>query len=180
MARIFLIGYMGSGKTTMGRRLSTHLGLKHYDLDQYIENRFHRSIKKMFDEEGEDCFRKREQNILHEIGTFEDVLISTGGGTPCFFNNMEWMNQMGITVFLDVPIKELAARIKLSPGKRPILLGKDNDELEQYITQHLAKRSFYYQQAKLKVNASGMITKNDELRLTNEWIKLIEPWINNK
>ena len=92
MERIFLIGYMGAGKTTVGRKLAKELDLSFIDLDLYIEGRYHRSIRQLFTERGEEGFRDIERRLLHEVAAFEDVLVSTGGGTPCFFDNMAFMN----------------------------------------------------------------------------------------
>ena len=102
MTRIFLIGYMGAGKTTLGKAFARAMGLAFVDLDWYIEERFHKTIRQIFSERGEDGFRELEKRMLHEAGDFEDVVISVGGGTPCFFDNMDYMNQTGETVFLDV------------------------------------------------------------------------------
>lgn len=120
MIRIFLTGYMGAGKTTLGKAFARELGLTFIDLDWYIEERFHRSISDLFHERGEDGFRQLERNMLHEAGEFEDVVISTGGGTPCFFDNMEYMNRQGQTVFLDVPVEVLFRRLRVATQQRPI------------------------------------------------------------
>ena len=102
MIRIFLTGYMGAGKTTLGKAFAREMNVPFIDLDWYIEERFHKSIRELFTERGEASFRELERNMLHEVGEFEDVVVSTGGGTPCFFDNMEYMNGCGQTVFLDV------------------------------------------------------------------------------
>ena len=99
MRPIFLIGYMGSGKTTVGRILARQYGIEHIDLDWRIEQRFHTKISDMFAEIGEDGFRRRERNMLQEIMGMEDVVVSVGGGTPCFFDNMEQMNSAGYTIY---------------------------------------------------------------------------------
>ena len=91
MIRIFLIGYMGAGKTTLGKAFAREMGLTFVDLDWYIEERFHKTIRQLFTEMGEDGFRELEKRMLHEVADFENVVISTGGGTPCFFDNMEFM-----------------------------------------------------------------------------------------
>ena len=105
MIRIFLIGYMGAGKTTLGKAFAREMGLTFVDLDWYIEERFHKTIRQLFTEMGEDGFRELEKRMLHEVADFENVVISTGGGTPCFFDNMEFMNSKGSVVFLDVDVK---------------------------------------------------------------------------
>ena len=100
MTRIILIGYMGAGKTTVGKALAKDLGLMFYDLDWYIESRMHKTVAQIFKESGEEGFRRIERNMLHEVAEFEDVVISCGGGTPCFFDNMEYMNSQGQTLYL--------------------------------------------------------------------------------
>ena len=101
MKRIFLIGYMGAGKTTVGKVLSRQLELSFIDLDHYIEGRYHKTVGQLFAEKGEDAFRDIERRMLREVAAFEDVLVSTGGGAPCFFDNMEFMNGAGQTVYLE-------------------------------------------------------------------------------
>ena len=91
---------MGAGKTTVGKALAEDLGLTFYDLDWYIENRMRKTIKQIFDESGEEGFRKIEHNMLHEVAEFENVIISCGGGTPCLFDNMDYMNEQGETLYL--------------------------------------------------------------------------------
>ena len=97
MQRIIIIGYMGSGKTTVGRALAHNLGLSFYDLDWYIESRMHKTVKQLFDEKGEAGFRLIERNLLHELAEFENIVISCGGGTPCFFDNMAYLNAIQCT-----------------------------------------------------------------------------------
>lgn len=147
MTRIFLIGYMGAGKTTLGRALATALGLTFIDLDNYIEERFRKSIAQIFAEKGEEGFRDLERRMLHEVGEFEDVIISTGGGTPCFFDNVEYMNAQGTTVYLDVPQERLFIRLSIARQKRPLIKDKNDDELRTFIAEQLAKRSPYYSKA---------------------------------
>ena len=102
MIRIFLTGYMGAGKTTLGKAFARKMNIPFIDLDWYIEERFHKTVGELFTERGEAGFRELERNMLHEVAEFENVVISTGGGAPCFFDNMEFMNRAGKPVFLDV------------------------------------------------------------------------------
>ena len=102
MKRIFLIGFMGAGKTSVGVCLSKNMGLTFVDLDHYIESRYLKSVQQLFTEKGEAGFREIEQKMLREVATFEDVIISTGGGTPCFFDNMEFMKEEGIDFTISV------------------------------------------------------------------------------
>ena len=100
MNRIIILGYMGAGKTTIGKALSKATGMPFYDLDWYIENRMRKTIPQIFEERGEEGFRKIEHEMLHEVAEFENVIFSCGGGTPCFFDNMDYMNRQGKTVYL--------------------------------------------------------------------------------
>ncbi len=147
MRRIILIGYMGVGKTTIGKVLSRKLGLDFYDLDQYIENRFRQRIPDIFAQKGEAGFRELEQRMLHEVCEFENVLLSCGGGTPCFFDNMEYMNRQGLTVYLKSVPEVLAKHLSMSKNPRPLIKGKSPEELLSYIKESLAQREPYYAQA---------------------------------
>ncbi len=147
MTRIFLIGYMGAGKTTLGKAFARAMGLTFIDLDWYIEERFHKTIRELFTERGEDAFRDLEKRMLHEVAEFEDVVISVGGGTPCFFDNVDYMNAAGDTVFLDVDVKVLFRRLKVAKQQRPILDGKDDEELMAFIGDALQKRLPFYMKA---------------------------------
>ena len=148
MRPIFLIGYMGSGKTTVGRVLARRYGIEHIDLDWRIEQRFHQKIADMFATIGEEGFRRREQNMLHEVMEMEDVVVSVGGGTPCFFDNMEQMNVAGQTIYLQCTVDVLVERIMRSQNKRPIVANKPQEELTQFVAEHLAEREPIYLRAK--------------------------------
>ena len=148
MTRIFLIGYMGAGKTTLGKAFARAMGLTFVDLDWYIEERFHKTVRQLFAERGEDGFRDLEKRMLHEVSEFENIVISVGGGTPCFFDNMEVMNIAGETVFLDVDVKVLFRRLKAARQQRPLLAGKTDEELMAFIVENLQKRLPFYTQAK--------------------------------
>jgi len=156
MIRVFLIGYMGAGKTTLGKAFAREMGLTFVDLDWYIEERFHKSIRQLFTERGEDGFRELEKRMLHEAAEFEDVVISTGGGTPCFLDNMEYMNTMGDTIFLDVDIKVLFRRLKVAKQQRPLLVQKTDEELMAFITENLQKRLPFYAKAKHVFNGEKL------------------------
>ena len=156
MIRIFLTGYMGAGKTTLGKAFAREQGLSFIDLDWYIEGRYHKSIPQLFAERGEEGFRTLERNMLHEAGEFEDVVISTGGGTPCFFDNMDYMNSHGQTVFLDVCPDVLFRRLRVATQQRPILQGKSDGELRAFIDRALAERMPYYTQARYRMDGSRL------------------------
>ncbi|MGQ7869629.1 shikimate kinase [Sunxiuqinia sp. sy24] len=146
--KVFLIGYMGCGKSTMGRNLSDQLKIPFVDLDKYIEQKYFKAIPQIFSEEGEAEFRKKEQIALKEVAEFEEVIVATGGGAPCFFNNMEVMNQAGLCVFLDVATEELADRLIHSKTERPLIKGKSRDELVTFIEESLSGRRPFYEKAK--------------------------------
>ena len=148
MIRIFLIGYMGAGKTTLGKAFARAMGLAFVDLDWYIEERYHKTVSQIFAERGEDGFRELEKRMLHEASDFENVVISVGGGTPCFFDNMDYMNQVGETVFLDVDSQVLFRRLKVAKQQRPLLANKTDEELMTFIQEALEKRLPHYTKAK--------------------------------
>ena len=156
MTRIFLTGYMGSGKTTLGRALAAEIGIPFIDLDHYIEKRYCRTIAQLFAEKGEDGFREIERRMLHEVGEFENVIISTGGGTPCFFDNIEYMNAQGTTVYLDVPVERLHIRLCIARSKRPLIKDKNDEELMAFITEQLAKRAPHYCKAQYSFRADRL------------------------
>ena len=156
MIRIFLTGYMGAGKTTLGKAFARKLNLPFVDLDWYMEERFHKTVGELFVERGEAGFRELEKNMLHEVGAFEDVVISTGGGAPCFFDNMDFMNRNGKTVFLNVHPDVLFRRLRVAKQQRPILQGKQDDELKEFIIRALEKRTPFYSQAQYVFNADEL------------------------
>ena len=156
MTRIFLIGYMGAGKTTLGKAFARAMGLTFVDLDWYIEERYHKTVRQIFEERGEDGFRELEKRMLHETGEFEDVVISVGGGTPCFFDNMDYMNAVGETVFLDVDVKVLFRRLKVAKQQRPLLANKTDEELMTFIVEALQKRLPFYSKAKYVFNGERL------------------------
>lgn len=147
MKSIILTGYMCVGKTTVGRALAKELGQTFYDLDWYVEERFHTKVSKIFAEEGEARFRDLEQRMLHEAAEFENVVLACGGGTPCFFDNMEYMNRTGQTFYLKASPATIVRHLAISRNERPLLKGKTAEELEAFITGQLAERSPYYEKA---------------------------------
>ncbi|MDD3789079.1 MAG: shikimate kinase [Petrimonas sp.] len=159
MKPIFIIGYMGVGKTTVGKKLSHELGIEFIDLDKYIQNKYRKTVSELFKEKGEEGFRKIEQAALNDVAYFEDVLVSTGGGAPCFFDNMELMNKAGVTVYIQAEPEELAVRLLASKNVRPLVEGKSKEELIPFITKHLADRERYYGKADIVVKTDRLITK---------------------
>ena len=169
MRRIILIGYMGSGKTTVGRQLAKRLGLMFYDLDWYITNRMRRTVAQIFEESGEEGFRKIEHAMLHEVAEFEDVVLSCGGGTPCFFDNMDYLNRMGETVYLKASPEVLYAHLKMGKSVRPLLLGKTPEEVEAFVKEQLAQREPYYSKAKHTLDVNVLDTY-DKIKISVEKI----------
>ncbi len=148
MVRVIIIGYMGAGKTTLGKALSKELGIPFYDLDWYIESRMRRTVEQIFAENGEEGFRKIEYNMLHEVAEFEDVIISCGGGTPCFFDNMDYLNQQGETIYLKATPEVLLGHLKMGKVVRPLLKGKSQEEMKTFIEEQLEKREPFYNKAR--------------------------------
>lgn len=148
MKRIILIGYMGAGKTTVGKQLAKDLGLPFYDLDWYIESRMRKKISEIFKERGEEGFRIIERNMLHEVAEFEDVVISCGGGTPCFFDNMEYMNSNSDVIYLKATPEVLYAHLQMGRSVRPLIANKTKDELLAFIKEQLSYREQFYLKAK--------------------------------
>lgn len=173
MKRIFLIGYMGAGKTTVGSVLAKRLNLSFVDLDHYIENRYHQTVGQLFREKGEEAFRQIERKMLQEVADIEDVLISTGGGAPCFYDNMEFMNRIGTTVYLKVSVDELAARLEPCKNTRPVLQGRSGVELKNFILENLKKRTLYYDKASITFEAEQMDTETDIITLSQELEKIL-------
>lgn len=149
--RIYLIGYMGSGKSTLGKKLAKHAGLQFIDMDHYIEKRNCKTVPQLFAEEGEAEFRKKERKALEELSEFSDVVIATGGGAPCFFDNVDLMNRTGKTIYLNIDPKILASRLLKSKTERPLIKGKSKKELVGFIDETLRKRNEFYAQAHYQI-----------------------------
>lgn len=165
MRPVFLVGYMGSGKSTLGRAVSRIAGIPFIDLDLYIEGRYHRSVRELFAERGEDGFRLIERNMLREVADFEDVIVACGGGTPCFFDNMDYMNSNGTTVFLDTPVQLLFSRLKRGRLKRPLIASKNDSELLAFIQQALKARLPHYRKAR-ETFSSELLENEIEIELS--------------
>jgi shikimate kinase len=156
MTRIILIGYMGAGKTTIGRALAKELGIPFYDLDWYIESRMRKKVPQIFAERGEEGFRKIEHNMLHEVAEFENIIVSCGGGTPCFFDNIDYMNEQAMTVYLKADPDVLYDHLRMGRTERPLLTGKTPEELRPFIAEQLRQREPYYTKARYTLDVSLM------------------------
>lgn len=152
MERVYLIGYMGCGKTTIGKRLAKSLGWDVIDMDSRIESRYRKTIPDIFASEGEESFRKKERFILEELSALENVVVSTGGGAPCFFDNIDVMNSSGLCVYIRMTPEALAARLKNAKANRPLLKDKTEEELTNFIKEQLEKRRAFYEQARYVID----------------------------
>ena len=170
MKRIILIGYMGAGKTTVGKALSKELGIPFYDLDWYIESRRRKTVPQIFAEVGEEGFRQIERNMLHEVAEFEDVIISCGGGTPCFFDNMDYMNRQGQVVYLRCEPEVLQKHLMMGKTERPLLKGKSPEELIAFIKEQLQTREQYYNKAQYKLDVS-LMDNYEKIKITIERLR---------
>lgn len=150
--RIYLIGFMGSGKSFMGKQLAQELNYQFIDLDDYLETKEGKTISQIFKEGGEATFRQLERDYLTASGEFEKTVFATGGGCPCFYDNMEWMDVNGQTIYLKTPITILVERLKAETEHRPLLAGKSKVELAAFIEQKLNHRKAYYEQAQVIFN----------------------------
>lgn len=173
MTRVILVGYMGAGKTTLGKALSKELNLSFYDLDDYIEQRYHTSINTIFNTKGEAFFRKIEQRMLHEVGEFENIILATGGGTPCFENNMDYMNHQGETIYLKASPNIIIEHLKRGINKRPLLKDKNEREREEFILNSLAQREPYYNKAKYTMNVNLMDSKEKIIEAADKLCKML-------
>ena len=153
--RIYLVGYMGCGKSTIGRKVAELLGISFVDLDKYIEERYFKSVPAIFAEEGESGFREKERIALHEVSQFENVVIGTGGGAPCFFDNMEVMNNNGLTIYIAPDTEVLAARLLKSKTERPLIAGKSPEQLIAFINNALQNRAPFYEKAKIIIRGEN-------------------------
>ncbi|MDR3093222.1 MAG: shikimate kinase [Bacteroidales bacterium] len=150
--KIFLTGFMGSGKTTVGKRMADVIGFDFVDTDLLIEQGQGMSVSAIFAALGEDAFRKMEHDVLQSLLQRDFLVVSTGGGMPCFFNNMDLMLAHGKVVYLQTSVVELARRLIYSHTERPLVNGKSLEELQKYIANKLAMRAPFYQRASITVS----------------------------
>jgi len=150
-SRFFLVGFMGSGKTTTGKLLAAALGYEFLDLDDWIESQERKTITEIFSENGETGFRALEHQYLRVLGTRENLVLSTGGGTPCHYQNMEWMNAQGSTLFLHTTEEILFDRLTLQKQHRPLIAAMDDTTLKSFIRNKLMERMPYYVQSSIEL-----------------------------
>lgn len=158
MSPIYLIGFMGSGKTTLGRALAAATGLRFIDLDEYIEEQSGATVREIFATRGEAAFREIERATLLEVSRMDDVIVACGGGTPCFGSNMELMNTTGLTVLLEASFPRLLERLTEGRAKRPLIAAMERDELEAYIRATLVARMPHYSKARGRFGSDELET----------------------
>lgn len=165
MARIFVIGYMGAGKTTVGSALATALGLDFIDLDSAVERREGKTIAGIFADDGEEAFRRIERDTLREEASADAFVMSCGGGTPCFHDNMDYMLARGETLYLRATTDVLLAHLRMGGAVRPLLQGKTDGEVCHFITGHLALREPTYLRAAHTLRL-GVLDSEEKIRAT--------------
>jgi shikimate kinase len=157
--RIYLVGYMASGKSKAGLALASVMRYKFLDTDSMMEEEKGKSVLRIFKEKGEDYFRQLEKKTLYKTESMNKVVVATGGGLPCFHGNMDWMNGHGVTVYLEASEGLLFHRLATSKQGRPLIENLNDVELMEQISRHLTERGPVYNLAKIKVNALSLNVK---------------------
>lgn len=173
--KLFLIGMMGSGKSYWCKQLSKKLKCGGYDLDFLIESSEEKNIPEIFAENGEEYFRKSEAKILRWFGEKKIFVLATGGGTPCFHANMQWMNKHGTTIWIDETVDVLVERLKPEKDHRPLIKNLGDDELKDFLAKKLAERKQFYSQSKIHLQGSDInlktmlqLVKSERLKVFNQ------------
>ena len=164
--KLFLIGMMGSGKSYWAQKIAAATNCKWIDLDTEIEVAVGKSISDIFETEGEHAFRIKEQQALHQTENDNNMIVATGGGAPCFFNNIDWMNEHGITIFINEPIDILVNRLQKEKAHRPLISSSSDEALHQSLTERLASRIGFYSKAQHTIIGS-QATVTDFIKLIN-------------
>jgi shikimate kinase len=175
MNKIYLVGYMGAGKSTTARRLANRLGWEVVDTDAMFEEKYKISVNDFFNKYDEPLYRKLESEVLKATERLENVVIATGGGTACYFDNMEWMNAHGLTVFMRISPQAAVDRVIHSRHKRPLAVGKSEEELTEFVKTHYAGRLPFYEQARLTVKSEDLDIDSLVVRLVAEGIDALRP-----
>ena len=160
MGKVYIVGYMGAGKTTAARRIAQRLGWEVADTDALFEEKYKISVNDFFNKYDEPLYRKLESEVLKSTESLENVVVSTGGGTACYFDNMEWMNQHGLTVFLRISEKAVIDRLLHAKRKRPLAIGKTEAELTEFVSKHYTSRLPFYEKAQITVKAENFDLEN--------------------
>ena len=164
------MGFMGAGKTTLGKALAGHLGVSFIDLDQYIESRFMKSVSQIFALKGEQGFREIESRLLREVGEFDDVIVSCGGSTPLIGDNMDFMLRHGKAVYLKCDKDTLLRRLKVAKAQRPLIASKTDEELAAFIESETARREPGYLKAEF-ICPGDRLESRDQISETVEYIE---------
>jgi shikimate kinase len=154
--KLFLIGMMGSGKTYWAEKLKKKLKIPAYDLDALIEMMEEKTVAEIFEEDGEEYFRKAEAKMLRLFAEKKQFILSCGGGTPCYNENMKWMNKQGTTIWLDEPVQTLSERLLKEKNHRPLIKNLDNSALKDFLTGKLKEREPFYSQATIRLNETNL------------------------
>ena len=155
---VSLVGYMGSGKSTTGKDLAKALGYQFIDLDEYIEEKYQAKIAEIFEKEGELGFRKIEREALKEVLTTTNIVLSLGGGTPVYYDNMDEIVKNSVSVFMRVQLPQLVKRLENKKENRPLIAHLNKEELTEFIAKHLFERNQYYEKAKYTISISNQST----------------------
>ena len=159
--KIFLIGFMGSGKTYCGKPHGRKWHIPFYDLDELIVTEAGKTINEIFAEEGEEYFRLKEKEILHTVTeSHETFIMACGGGAPCYFNNIEYMNESGVTVWMNTPVDILHERLIKEKENRPLLRELSDEQLKSFIIKKFADRKIYYEQAAIRIDDDRLSTES--------------------
>lgn len=164
------MGFMGAGKTTLGKALAKDLNISFIDLDQYIERRYMKSVSQIFALKGEQGFREIESRMLREVGEFDDVIVSCGGSTPLIGDNMEYMLQHGQTVYLKCDNDTLLRRLKVARSQRPLIASKTDDELAAFIESETKRREPGYLRAEF-ICPGDRLESRDQISDTITYLK---------
>lgn len=164
------MGFMGAGKTTLGKALAAHLGVSFIDLDQYIESRYMKSVSQIFATRGEQGFREIESRLLREVGEFDNVIVSCGGSTPLIGDNMDYMLSQGQTVYLKCSNETLLSRLKAARSQRPLIASKTDEELALYIESETKRREPGYLRAQY-ICPGDRLESRDQISETIEYIE---------
>lgn len=154
--KIFLLGFMGTGKSYWGRLWAEQEHLNFFDLDTEIEKYTGLTIPQLFEQYGEAHFREQERERLHHFEKEDHFILSTGGGTPCFYDNMQWMKAHGLTIYLETPLQVLKERLIKEKAHRPLVKHFNEEEMEGFIKNSIQKREIYYKQAHIILSTESI------------------------
>lgn len=168
---IFLIGYMACGKTTFGRALARRLNRRFIDLDFYIEQRFRLTIREIFERYGEMEFRRMEKEMLRETGSFYDVVVACGGGTPCYNDNMDYMLSSGLVVWLEASVDRITERLIINSSRRPLMAGKSPSEIRETVMAGLSCRDDDYARAHIRFSGERLENRNQIEDTINKFLE---------